>query len=457
MLQINSKSNTKALKRILQILDEGSFMELGEKVVARKTDFYEPDSVSESDGVITGHGTIDNNLVYIFSQDSQVTGGTFGEMHGKKIIELYKRAIKSQAPIIGIIDCNGFRIEEGLDGLDVFGQLYAVQAKAKRIIPQVMVVSGRCGGGMSIAANMADFLMVEKNAGTLFLHNHEESPMAIEEEMEITSEIDGTMEFDEIVSAIRNIIDILPANIYQGPEVGECTDDLNRLCTDIEANKDDGKKTIEAIADDNLFFETRRGKGQDVKTGFIKINGCVVGAIASHNGGKEGNRLTAEGCDKASGLINFCDKYGIPILTITNTDGFATGKEEEKYLPKAAGRLIKALTYATVPKVNLITGNLTGSSYSLMNCKGIGADYVFVWDTAKVNIINPAQAMEIIYSKEIASGALGGEQLKEKLAEYEEIHSGAMALARHGYVDKIIQPQDSRKYVIGALETFANV
>ncbi|MGN0658217.1 MAG: carboxyl transferase domain-containing protein [Emergencia sp.] len=441
-----------AMERIRQLLDYGSFMEIGEAVTARLTDFYTPGTQDKpSDGVITGYGTIEGRLVYIFSQDAAVLGGTYGEMHGQKVNRLYQLAMKMKAPVIGLLDCHGFRIEEGLDSLDKFARLYALQAEASSRIPQIMAVVGRCGGGMSIAANMADFVFVERENGQLFVNPGNAIDRSFDEIADQADFTDGEMSCGEIQQAIRTIITLLPPNTETRPLQGECSDDLNRLCPDIASVRGDGRAILRQLSDDGFLFEARRDSGRDMITGFIRLDGAVVGAVANHRGKNGSGRITAEGFDKSASFIALCDKFSIPILTVTDTEGFDTSEEQEIYLPKAAGRMIRALAGASVPKVNLITGELYGSAYSLMNSKGLGADYVFMWDTARVNIINPKQAVEILYPQTESAF------VEKRAADYEKSHSSARALARHAYVDKVIRPEDTRKYIAGAFETFANL
>lgn len=451
-MTVNSERKmTGARKKIEEVLDRGSFMEIGEGVMARLTDFYTPEEPCESDGVITGYGTINGKLVYIFCQDGDIMGGSFGEMHGQKINSLYKQAMRAKAPMIGLLDCHGFRIEEGLDGLNKFARLYAMQAAASEKIPQIMAVVGRCGGGMSITANMADFVFVEKEKGDLFLNSGNMIDRSFSQIVNQEDFTDGKMTCGEVISSIRTLIELMPPNTETLPEQIVCTDDLNRGCPSLSAMRGDGRAILSEISDNHFFFETRRESGKDMVTGFIRFNGSVIGAVANHKGRKGSGRMTAEGFDKAASFVKLCDRFKIPLLTITDTEGFDTADEQEIYLPKAAGRMIRALTCARIPKVNLITGEIYGSAYSMMNSKGLGADYVFMWKDANVNIINPKQAASILYPQSDASF------VEKKAAEYEETHSSAQALARHGYVDKVIEAEDTRKYLVGAFETFANI
>ncbi len=446
MQVIASDDRTAVISKVLDLLDPGSFMEMGEHVSARYTEFYHPGTVVESDGVVTGYGTIGGDLVFVFAQDEEVMGGSFGEQHGRKIVDLYEHAMKSNAPVIGLIGCAGFRIEEGLDGLYQFSKLYKRQSEASGKIPQIMAVIGQCGGGMSISAQLADFIFIEKDKGSIFVNPQGVVTNAIGNNPYVTAIDDGTFEWEEIVEKISKLVSYLPQSSSFTPGIVEVSDeDLNRSCDDIADMRGDARAMLAELADDYYLLETKPDIGQDMITGFIRIAGQTVGVAACNTVDGE-KRITAEGCDKAASLINMCNSFNIPVLTITDTDGYQTTSENEKYLPSSAARLLGALTTATVPKLNLITGKIVGSAYSLLNSKGLSADYVFMWDDAIVSIVDPRQATEFIH----------GKWTPELELQYRETQSSALALARHGFADKVISPEDSRKYIIGALQTFIN-
>ena len=350
---IKTKDRTQALARIEDILDPGSFMEIGEHITAHLTSFYDPGEVTESDGVITGYGTVDSHLVFIFSQDAEVMGGTFGEMHGRKIKDLYARALKAKAPVIGIMDCKGFRIEEGLDGLDIFASLYAMQARAAERIPQIIAVVGDCGGGMSLSAVMADFVFIEKEKGNIFVNSQNLVENDLGGSGYISAFDDGRYDWAEIVGNVQALIRLLPPSADYDPLPAAVTDDLNRPCLAMAEHAGDARYIIREIADDHYFFEAQPDKAEDLVTGFIRLAGWPVGVVACNEVDGE-NRITSAGCDKATSIVNLCRKFNLPLLTITDTEGYKTTEENEKYLPNAAGRLIKALTALTTPKVNLI-------------------------------------------------------------------------------------------------------
>lgn len=446
-MQVKTKNEmTAVVSKITELLDPGSFVELGEHVAVKYSEFYQPDSVVESDGVVTGYGTINGNLIFIYAQDAEVMGGTFGEAHGRKIVELYKHAIKAKAPVIGLLDCAGFRIEEGMGGLHQFSKLYNKQAKAWNQIPQIMAVIGQCGGGMSIAAELSDFVFIEEGKGSIFVNPQGVVSNAIGNNPFVTAVDDGKYPWDEIIEKIRKLIELLPSSSDFRPEIQEVDfDTLNRDCPEIKGMLGDARAIIKELSDDYDFIESVPDVGQDMITGLMTIAGETVGVIACNTVEGE-KRITSQGCDKATALVETCGKFNIPILTIIDTEGYQTTSENEKNLPNSAARMLIALAGADVPKINLITGSVVGSTYSLLNPKGLGADYVFMWDSAEASIVNARQATEVIYSK----------WSKELEDHYRETQSSAVALARNGLADKVIAPEDSRKYLIGALQTFVN-
>jgi len=445
-MQVKSNDERTAVRRkIADLLDAGSFMEVGEHVSARYTEFYQPDSVIESDGVVTGYGTINGNLVFVYAQDGEVMGGTFGEQHGRKIVKLYNRALHAGAPIIGLLDCAGFRIEEGLDGLNQFAKLYRKQAEASYEIPQIAAVIGQCGGGMSIAAEQADFLFIEEGKGQLYVNPKGIVEGDFDEDTLVSSISDGSYDWATIADKIKKLVCTLPANSSVRAEYVEVSDaDLNRTCDGIEGKLGDAKAMIADIADDE-FIETLPDAAADMVTGFMRLAGEAVGVVACNavNGEK---RLTAAGCERAASLIDICNRFDVPVVMLTDSEGYATDGENEKYLAKAAGRLLKALADSERPLVNVITGKIVGSAYSLLGSKGIGADYVFMWDSAIGSIVNSRQAVEMLY----------GNWTQELEDKFKEGQSSALAMARHGLTDKVIAAEETRKYLIGAMQVFAN-
>ena len=438
----NTTSSNPASLRIANLLDEGSFVEIGGQVTARATDFNMQEKKAPTDGVITGYGVIDGNLVYVYSQDASVLNGTIGEMHAKKIANIYDMAMKMGAPVIGLIDCAGLRLQEATDALNAFGSFYYKQAMASGVIPQITAVFGNCGGGNSpntIPGNTADKC---DTASAKF--QSEESGI-----------VDGVGSEEEILGEIRSLAAILPANNEDNDAYDECTDDLNRVCADLENAAEDAALALSMISDNGVFIETKKAYAKDMVTGFIRLNGMTVGAVANRSKvyDEEGNTaeefdgtLSAMGCKKAAAFVKFCDAFGIPVLTLTNVKGLKATTCSEKNLAREMAALTYAFADATVPKVNVITGKAFGSAYVTMNSKAIGADMVYAWPEAEIGMMAADMAAKIMYTDADA------DTLKAKTEEYKALQSSPLSAAGRGYVDTIIEPADTRKYVIGAFE-----
>ena len=461
---MSKSAQSLAAKRINALLDENSFVEIGAAVTARATDFNMNNTDTPSDGVMTGYGVIDGSLVYVYSQDASVLGGSMGEMHAKKIVRIYDMAMKMGAPVIGLVDCAGLRLQEASDALNAFGELYLRQALASGVVPQITAVFGNCGGGMAVASAMSDFTFMESRKARLFVN----SPNALEGnevsrcdtasaafQSSEAGIVDVVAEEAELIAKIRELISLIPANNEDDLSYLDCDDDLNRVCADLEASAGDPALALPMISDSHIFFETKADYAKDMVTGFIRLNGMTVGAVANRTVlyDEEGNRaeefhaeLSARGCEKAAGFVRFCDAFNIPVLTLTNTSGFKASKCTEKKIARAAAALTSAFAEATVPKVNVVTGSAYGSAYVTMNSKGLGADFVYAWPKAEVGMMDAKLAAKIMYAD--ADAAV----IKEQAKAYAELQNNVASAAKRGYVDTIIEAQDTRKYVIGAFE-----
>ena len=393
-MSYNATENS-ASRRIATLLDEGSFVEIGGAVTARSTTFNLQEKAAPSDDVITGYGVIDGNLVYVYSQDADVLGGALGEMHAKKIARIYDMAMKMGAPVIGLIDCAGLRLQEATDALEAFGSLYHKQALASGVIPQATAIFGMCGGGLAVVPGLTDFTFMEAKDGKLFVN----SPNALEGneiskcntasaeyQSKTAGLVDGIGAEAEILGQIRDLVCMLPANNEDDMSYEECTDDLNRICADIANASEDTAIALAQIADNQILVETKKDYAKEMVTGFIRLNGMTVGVVANrskvYNAEAEveaefDSVLTVDGCKKATDFVNFCDAFSIPVLTLTNVTGFAATVESEKNMASAVAKLTYAFANATIPKVNVIVGKAFGSAYVSMNSKSIGADLVY--------------------------------------------------------------------------------
>ena len=450
--------------RITSLLDANSFVEIGKSVTARSTDFNMTETKAPSDGVITGSGVIDGNLVYVYSQDASVLNGTVGEMHAKKISALYDLAMKTGAPVIGLVDCAGLRLQEATDALEAFGSIYLKQTLASGMIPQITAIFGTCGGGMAVVPALTDFTFMEAKKGKMFVNtpnalegNHVDKcdTASADFQSQETGLIDGTGTEEEILGQIRQLVGLLPSNFEDNDSFVECADDLNRTCDDLAACAGDTSLALSRIADEGLFFETKKNYGKDVVTGFLRLNGATVGAVANRTEiyNEEGEKteefdgtISARGARKAAAFVKFCDAFDIPVLTLTNVTGFKATLCNEKMMAASIGEMVRAFADATVPKVNVVIGKAYGTAYVAMNSKSVGADLVYAWDSAEIGMMDASLAAKIMYPGADAAS------LNEKAAEYRNLQSGVESAAARGYVDTVIAPADTRKYVIGAFE-----
>ena len=390
-------------KDIEHLFDRGSFMEM-EK--------------SRGSSVVTGYGRIGDRMVYAFLQDSEKEGGAFSVAAASKIIDVYKLALKAKVPVVGLLDSTGYLIDEGAEALNAFSEVYALANTARESILQIMIVGGKCMGQMVSLASTADFFF---------------------RDMEMSEAFEKTKELIKVMPPAKGIL----------PEQFDTSDDLNRLNTGIEKLVDSGRDVLKEISDDGFLLETDQDKAPELTTGFIKINGLMVAAMAN-NKTEKGSRVSLEGLDKARKLVETAGKFKLGLVKISNTEGIAL-TEDQNMMVSASGKLWDAFTKAKIPMIDVITGSVVGGAYSLFNGRGTSTDLTFAWKTAKVNIIGARQAAEILY------GPLDPASVEQKTAEYENTHSIAEVLEEKGLVDKVIEPEETRKYLAGALETYANV
>lgn len=446
---MSNLSKNSALTRVERLLDEHSFVELGALVTSRNTDFDLKQQQTPSDGVVIGHGLIDGNLVFVYSQDVSVLNGTIGEMHAKKIMSLYDMAMKMGAPIIGLLDSAGIRLQESTDALEALGGIYAKAVAASGVIPQLIGVFGHCGGGLSVLASMSDYTVMTEDA-KLFVNAPDTIPgnraeindtASAEFQFQEAGNVDFIGSEDEAFEKLRQVVGILPScNVEEGC-IDDCTDDLNRAAEGMEDKISDVVSFVTEISDDRLFVETKAGYAKDMTTGFIKLDGITVGIVG--NGKTE---LTADGCEKATDFISFCDAFSIPLLSLTNVTGYETSVETEKRLVRALGKMTFAFANATVPKISFIIGQAVGSAYVLMNAKSLGADLVYAYPTASVSAMDASLAAQIMYADESA------DVIAQKADEYERENCGVNNAARRGYIDRVLEPADTRKYLIAGFE-----
>lgn len=451
---MNHMNDSVAVQRIRRLLDESSFVELGAYVTARSTDFNMADHSAPGDGVVTGYGTINGKLVFVYSQDPAVLGGSVGEMHARKIVRIYDKAIKMGAPVIAMIDCAGFRLQESYDALNAFAKIYRMQSLASGVIPQFQVVYGTCGGTMSISSALCDFTFIEKEKGKIFIYSPNSVSDRTEAEFDTASadfhvSKSGIADFagteEEIVNELRNLVDIIPSNNETPDSEIECTDDLNRLIEG--AAQMDVRSLITELADNRYVVEPGREYGSTLATAFIRLNGKTVGVIANTYD-EIGYRALAKGAR----FISYCDSFRIPLLLLVHSKGYKKDLNTEKFLARRAANLTTAYAKATVPKVTVINGEIYASNYIMLGSRALGADTVLAWPEANIALMDAAEAVKVIYAEEIQKAENKGSVYRQKLNEYITLQNGIVGAAKRGYVDDIIYPEVTRKRVIVALE-----
>ena len=457
-------TTSKASQRITALLDDNSFVEIGGLVTARTTDFNMKPDETPSDGCVTGYGVIGGKPVYVYSQDASVMNGTIGEMHARKIANIYDLAMKTGAPVIGLIDSAGLRLQEATDALNAFGAIYMKQTLASGVVPQITAILGSCGGGLALFPTMTDFTFMEEKNAKLFVN----APNALDGNVvtkcdsasaafqsEESGIVDVVADEATVIAKIRDLIAFLPSNNNEGSDIVECTDDLNRVNAELAGCVGDTSIALAVIADDSDFFEVKKNYGKEMVVGFLKLDGVTVGAVANRSEicdeeGKVAEKLDAvlskEGCEKAADFVNFCDAFDIPVLTLTNVKGYKATMCSEKGIAKAAAKLTYAFANATVPKVNVIIGKALGTAATVMNSKALGADITYAWPNAEIGAMDGKLAAKIMYDGQ------GADVINEKAAAYEALQLSAVSAARRGYVDRIVEAADTRKYVIGAFE-----
>lgn len=457
-----SNSRMNARERIESLLDANSFVELGAQVTARNTDYNLGSKKAPGDGVITGYGVLGDRMVYVYAQDASVLGGSIGEMHAKKIVNMYDLAMRTGVPIVGMIDCAGLRLQEALDALHAFGTIFKKQVEASGKIPQILGVFGMCGGGSAVMTRLADFTFVEEESGSIFVN----SPNAVDgnaESVKNTASADyqagraGNADFvckgeEEMLSKMRELLSLLPSAYNTEDQVSECKDNLNRVISVPNQESYDVRALLKEISDQHLYLEPRAAYGKHMVTAFIRLNGETVGVVANDLNDEGHAVLCRRGLNKATRFLRFCDAFQLPILTVTNVDGLSTKPGEESGLAQSLAAFAAELVKSNVAKVNLITGDAFGTAGLVMNSKAMGADLVLAWKDARIGVMDAVEAVRIMYADEINSAEDQLAVIEEKSEQYEQDQESVLAAAKRGYVDDIIEPDATRKRLIAAYE-----
>lgn len=469
------KGKLTARERLFHLFDPGTFQELDALVRHRAVHFGMEKVAIPADGVITGHGLVDGRPVFAYAQDFTARGGSLGEMHAKKIVKVQDLALRAGAPIVGMNDSGGARIQEGVDALAGFGEIFTRNADASGVIPQICAVMGPTAGGAVYSPGMMDWVFMVKNSSYMFITGPDVIRSVTGEAIDFES-LGGAMTHAAksgvahfavnsdlaAIEGIRELLSYLPANNMEDPPMVDLGDDPFRVEPDLDhlipaspQESYDIHKLISLVADSGKIFETHALFAKNIVTALIRMNGRTVGVIANQPAVMAGC-LDIDASDKASRFIRFCDAFNIPLLTFSDVPGFLPGSAQEwNGIIRHGAKLLWSYVEATVPKLLVITRKAYGGAYIAMSSKHLGADMVFAWPTAEIAVMGAEGAINIIHRKEI-SDSLNPERTRlEKVEEYERLFSNPYMAAERGYVDAVIQPSETRQRVIGALEALS--
>lgn len=439
-----------ARERINLLFDEGSFIE---------TDLFSGmDENYPTEGVITGYGTVDSRLVFAYSQDSSISGGSFTKGQADKICKTIDNAIKTGAPCVALLDSKGTKLDEGISALAAMGEVYKRNIKASGSILQISAIFGTCAGGATYAPSMADFVfMTEKSHmmlnGAALCSG--EGNIVTEDEIgsaEVNASESGTVHFvakddADCMAQIRNLIMLLPSNSEEYAPETACSDDLNRLSDSLSFKNIDAKSIINQVVDGGIFTEVSALYAKNIVTGFAKINGRTV-AIVANNG-----ELDIKATEKASDFIKYADSFNIPVLTFCDTEGYKASACQEKHgLSKYAAKLAYAYGAASVPKVTVICGYACGNAAIAMGSLAVGADFVLAWADSVIGALSPKMASVLLYNDTIKASANPKEEREKVMEYYADNVATAIEAAKAGFVDDVIEPDSTRPRVAAALE-----
>ena len=470
------KGKMTARERLDYLLDPGSFQEIGLLVRTRATEFDLQKKAPLGDGVITGFGKVDGRPVAVFSQDFSALGGSLGLAHAQKIVRLMDLALEARLPLIGILDSGGARIQEGVDSLDGYAQIFQRNVKASGVIPQISVILGPCAGGAVYSPALTDFIFMTEGISHMFVTGPSVVKAATGEAVDFEtlggSEAhackSGVCHFvaasePDCIRQVRELLSFLPSNRWERPPVLATADRpdravpvLNTLCSLDPRKPYRVHHGIYEIADDNRFFEVHRHFARNIVTGFIRLGGEVVGVVANdpaHNAGA----LDIQASVKAARFVRLLNNFNIPLLTIVDVPGYWPGVEQEHGgIIRHGAKLLYAYAEATIPKVTVVTRKAYGGAYIAMGSKGLGGDFNFAFPSAEIAVMGPAGAVGILHAKEIAS-APDPQEAKERLAkDYAERFATPYQTAASGSVDEVIDPAESRHRFIQAFRLLRN-
>ncbi len=465
-----------ARERVTLLLDEGTFNEIGQFVEHRATSFGLEKNKIPGDGVVTGFGEIHGRLVYVFSQDFTVLGGSLSETHAAKICRVMDLAMKNGAPLIGLNDSGGARIQEGVVSLAGYADIFYRNTRASGVIPQISVIMGPCAGGAVYSPALTDFVIMVEDTSYMFVTGPNVVKTVTHEDVtsedlggaKAHAEKSGVNHFTasndiEALKQTRDLITFMPQNanelapsptIYEFnasklERIGEILPDNNQLPYDI-------RKVVDCVIDDNSFREVHEDFAKNIVVGFARIEGKTIGVVANQPASMAGV-LDIDASRKGARFVRFCDSFNIPLLVFEDVPGFLPGTDQEwRGIITHGAKLLYAFSEATVPRITVITRKAYGGAFDVMNSKSIGADLNFAWPTAEIAVMGAKGAAEIIFKREIASAENPEEKWLEKEAEYAEMFANPYRAAERGIVDDVILPKETRAKVIAGFKMLEN-
>ena len=471
----HAKGKLTARERIHFLMDEGSFQEVGMLVMHRSTNFGLDKQQFLGDGVVTGYGTIDGRLVYVYAQDFTVMGGSLAEAHAEKICKIMDMAIKNGAPIIGLNDSGGARIQEGVVSLGGYADIFYRNTRASGVVPQLSAIMGPCAGGAVYSPALTDFIMMVENTSYMFVTGPNVVKTVTHEE--VTAEElggasthaskSGVAHFSyanevELINNLKKLLSYMPQNCeeeapshsYKGTDERRAV--LNGIIPDSASQPYDIHEVINGIIDANTFHEVHRDYAENIVCGFARLGGRSIGIVANQPAFLAGV-LDNHASNKAARFVRFCDAFNIPLLVLEDVPGFLPGTDQEwNGIINNGAKLLYAFSEATVPRITVITRKAYGGAYDVMNSKHIGADLNYAWPTAEIAVMGAKGAAEIIFRKDIKGAKDPKAKWQEKEAEYAELFAHPYNAAARGYVDEVIEPAKTREKLIKAFKMLEN-
>lgn len=474
--QQHAKGKLTARERMGLLLDEGSFRELDMFATHRSTGFGLEEKRFLSDSVISGWGTIDGRLVYVFSQDFTVFGGSLGEVHAEKVCKIMDLAMKNGAPVIGLNDSGGARIQEGVVSLGAYADIFLRNTLSSGVIPQISAIMGPCAGGAVYSPAITDFIIMVKRSSYMFITGPDVIKAVTRKEVTFEelggakahNTTSGVAHFaaedeEECMHILRELLSYIPQNNMEDPPLVTPTDDplrmdeeLDSIVPDSPTKPYDMKRIIRCVVDNGDFLEVHEHWAQNIVVGFARLNGRSVGIVAQQPAVLAGV-LDINSSDKAARFVRFCDCFNIPLVTFVDVPGFLPGvSQEHGGIIRHGAKLLYAYCEATVPKVTIITRKAYGGAYVVMSSKHIRGDVTYAWPSAEIAVMGPEGAVNIIFRKEIARAEDPQAERERLVQEYREKFAHPHIAASRGYIDDVIEPRETRPRLIEALETLQN-